>query len=88
MTEETNQWMLGVLVGVILTSLIAIALNKLAPEEPVITMPKDIIQAYNMGLKDALKTNPPSWELEQVCLNMWADKQSTRELFNAASSGR
>ena len=78
MTEETNQWMLGVLVGVILTSLIAIALNKLAPEEPVITMPKDIIQAYNMGLKDALKTNPPSWELEQVCLNLWADKQPVK----------
>jgi hypothetical protein len=91
MTEGTKQWVLGVVVGVILTSLIAIGLNKLhraqAPQS-YIDMSKDIIQAYNMGLKDALKTNPPSWELEQVCLNMWADKQSTRELFNAASSGR
>jgi hypothetical protein len=81
MTEGTKQWALGVVVGVALTSLIAIGLNKLhraqAPQS-YIDMSKDIIQAYNMGLKDALKTNPPSWELEQICLNMWADKQPVR----------
>jgi hypothetical protein len=81
MTEGTKQWVLGVVVGVILTSLIAIGLNKLhraqAPQS-YIDMPKDIIQAYNMGLKDAMKTNPASWELEQVCLNLWADKQPVR----------
>lgn len=75
MNEGNKQWMLGVIVGVVLTSLIVIALNKLTPEEPVVAMPKDVIQAYNMGIKDALKTNPPSLELEQTCLNMWANKQ-------------
>jgi hypothetical protein len=81
MTEGNKQWALGVIVGVVLTSLIAIGLHKLhrmqAPQSYV-EMPRDIIQAYNMGLKDALRTNPPSWELEQVCLNLWADKQPVR----------
>jgi hypothetical protein len=78
MNERNKQWMLGVMTGVVLTSLIAIALNKLIPKEPepsAVTMPQDIVQAYNMGLKDALKTNPPSLDLEQTCVNMWANKQ-------------
>jgi bifunctional DNase/RNase len=80
MTEGTRQWMLGVIVGVVLTSLIAIGLSKMkTPEPPMHMMPRDIIQAYNMGLKDALRTNPASWDLEQTCLNMWADKQPVRE---------
>jgi hypothetical protein len=81
MTEGTKQWALGVVVGVVLTSLIAIGLNKLhraQSPQSYVEMPRDIIQAYNMGLKDALKTNPPSWDLEQVCLNLWADKQPVR----------
>jgi hypothetical protein len=82
MTEGTKHWALGVVVGVVLTSLIAIALNKLhraQTPQSYVEMPRDIIQAYNMGLKDALKTNPASWDLEQTCLNMWADKQPVRE---------
>jgi hypothetical protein len=78
MNERNKQWALGVVVGVVLTSLIAIAINKLIPErsEPsAVTMPQDIVQAYNMGLKDALRTNPPSLDLEQTCVNMWANKQ-------------
>jgi hypothetical protein len=81
MTEGTKQWALGVVVGVVLTSLIAIGLNKLhrvQSPQSYVEMPRDIIQSYNMGLKDALKTNPASWELEQVCLNLWADKQPVR----------
>jgi hypothetical protein len=77
----TNQWMLGMVVGVVLTSLIALGLNKLhkaQSPQSYVEMPKDIIQAYNMGLKDALKTNPASWDLEQTCLNLWADKQPVR----------
>ena len=80
MSEGTRQWMLGVIVGVVLTSLIAISLSKMkANEPPMHMMPKDIIESYNMGLKDALKTNPPSMDLEQTCVNMWADKQPVRE---------
>jgi hypothetical protein len=81
MTEGNKQWALGVVIGVVLTSLIAIGLHKLhrvQSPQAYVEMPRDIIQAYNTGLKDALRTNPPSWELEQVCLNMWADKQPVR----------
>ena len=79
MSEGNKQWGLGVLVGVVLTSLVAIGINKMTSNEPPMhMMPKDIIEAYNMGLKDALRTNPASWDLEQTCLNMWADRQPVR----------
>ena len=81
MTDGTKQWMLGVIVGVVLASLIAIGISKIARQQnpaAYVDMPRDIIQAYNMGLKDALKTNPPSMDLEQTCVNMWADKQPVR----------
>lgn len=80
MNENNKQWALGVMVGVVLTSLIAIGLNKMMSKEPPMEMmPKTVIEAYNMGLKDALRTNPASWELEQTCLNMWADRQPVRQ---------
>ena len=76
MTEGNRQWGLGVLVGVVLTSLIAIGISKMKSNEPPMEiLPKSVIEAYNMGLKDAIKTNPPSMELEQTCVNMWANKQ-------------
>lgn len=79
MTEGNKQWGLGVLVGVVLTSLIAIGISKMRVNEPPMEiLPKTVIEAYNMGLKDALRTNPPSMDLEQVCVNMWADKQPVR----------
>ena len=76
-----SQFTMGVVVGFVATALIAIGINKLhraQMPQSYVEMPKDIIEAYNMGLKDALKTNPPSWDLEQTCLNMWADKQPVR----------
>jgi hypothetical protein len=79
MKVETRQWALGLVVGVVLTSLIAIGINKMqANEPPMEILPKTVIEAYNMGLKDALKTNPPSMDLEQTCVNMWANKQPLR----------
>ena len=79
MQIETKQWSLGVLVGVVLTSLIAIGISKMKSNEPPMEiLPKSVIEAYNMGLKDAIKTNPPSMELEQTCVNMWANKQPVR----------
>ena len=76
MTEGNKQWGLGVLVGVVMTSLIAIGISKMRVNEPPMEiLPKSVIEAYNMGLKDAIKTNPPSMELEQTCVNMWANKQ-------------
>jgi hypothetical protein len=34
-----------------------------------------IIAAYNKGKTDALKTQKPSWELEQACVSLWAGRQ-------------
>ena len=75
MSEGNKQWGLGLVVGITLTTLIAISINKMQPVPSAVDMPRDVIQAYNMGLKDALKTNPPSMNLEQVCVNLWANKQ-------------
>jgi hypothetical protein len=75
MTEGNKQWGLGLVVGVTLTTLIAISINKMQPVNPsAVDMPKDVITAYNMGIKDALKTNPPSAELEMACLELWGKK--------------
>ena len=81
MSEGTRQWMLGMATGALITGLIAIGIGKISQQQnpaAYVDMPKTIVEAYNMGLKDAIRTNPPSWELEQVCLNLWADKQPVR----------
>ena len=81
MSEGNKQWALGVVVGVVLTSLIAVGISKIDRQQnpaAYVEMPRDIIQAYNLGLQDALKTNPPSMDLEQTCVNMWADRQPVR----------
>jgi hypothetical protein len=83
MTEGNRQWALGVLVGAVLTSLIFIGWSKMNPRQPIEPIanliPKDIIEAYNTGLKDALRLNPVSLELDQACLTLWANKQPFKE---------
>jgi hypothetical protein len=82
MTEGNRQWALGVLAGIVLTSLIAIGWSKinLRQTEPITNLiSKDIIEAYNTGLKDALRLNPVSLELDQACLTLWANKQPFKE---------
>ena len=39
------------------------------------TRAEELISIYKRGVKDALKTNPVSFELEQTCLEVWANKQ-------------
>ena len=74
-----SQFTMGGVVGGLAVALIFIGMNKMkANEPPMEILPKSVIEAYNMGLKDALRTNPASWDLEQTCLNMWADKQPVR----------
>ena len=34
--------------------------------------PVDLVEAYEKGKKDALKTNPVSLELEMTCAGLWA----------------
>jgi predicted GNAT family acetyltransferase len=78
MKEDTKQWMLGVITGVTITTLIAIGISQMNRQQNPATyvdMPKDIIQAYNTGIKDALRTNPASSDLEDACLALWAKKQ-------------
>jgi hypothetical protein len=70
-----NYW-LGLITGAAAVALISIAIHKLtAQPASAVDMPKDVITAYNLGIKDALKTNPPSAALEYACLELWANKQ-------------
>jgi len=45
------------------------------PVESLLEPAGDIIKAYKLGIADALKTNPPSWQLEETCLEVWANKK-------------
>jgi hypothetical protein len=80
--QNGSYWMgaaLGAMV-MLLVVLIVDRLNDKAEQIPTsLMMPKDVVEAYRMGLKDAMRTNPPSLELEQTCMNMWADRQPVKE---------
>ena len=39
------------------------------------TRADELISIYKRGVRDALKTNPVSFELDQTCLEVWANKQ-------------
>jgi hypothetical protein len=76
MNEGNKQWFLGLLVGIVLTSLVSLSINKMrATEPPLDVLPRTVIEAYNMGLKDALMTNPVSPALEMTCLDIWGRRQ-------------
>lgn len=67
-------WFVGFTMGL----LTILAYNKLYEEPPVIDVPitsNDIVEAYKAGKRDALRTNMPSMELEQACLELWSQKQ-------------
>ena len=72
----------GFAIGVVSAILGTLATYRLMdePVQPVVAKatPDQIIQAYNRGIDDALKTNPSSWALEQSCLELWANQQPTR----------
>ena len=67
-------WAVGFAMGI----LVCLAYAKLT-EEPVVVKqrftPADIVDTYNRGRSDALKTNPVSMELEQSRMTIWAGKQ-------------
>ena len=44
-----------------------------------VTRADELISIYKRGMKDALRTNPVSFELEQTCLEVWANKQPVEE---------
>jgi len=76
--RQGTYW-LGAFFGAVTMLLIGLVVDRLNDRpSSYVDMPKDIVQAYNMGLKDAIRTNPPSMDLERTCVNMWADKQPVR----------
>ena len=70
----------GFALGTLLTALVSLSMAKLIdtqakPVESLQEPTVDIIKAYKIGIADALKTNPPSWQLEETCLEVWSNKQ-------------
>ena len=70
-----NNWFVGFAMGLMLV----LAWQRLFSEPMVIdvesTRAEELINIYKRGIKDALRTNPVSMDLEQACLEIWANKQ-------------
>ena len=69
-----NNWFVGFTMGL----LTLLAYDKIYDELPPIKVPitsNDIVEAYKAGKRDALRTNVPSMELEQACMELWSQKQ-------------
>ena len=75
--EHKEPFWMGTLFGSLMMLLTVLAYDRMTarPDPSAVDMPADIVSAYRMGLKDALKTNPPNMELEAVCMELWANKQ-------------
>jgi hypothetical protein len=77
MTErQIVNWLLGFVIGI----LTVLAWQRVMSEPVVIpdsemTRAEELIDMYQRGAKDALSTNPVNFELEQTCLEVWANKQ-------------
>jgi hypothetical protein len=74
--KQIVNWLLGFTMGM----LTVLSYEKLMSEPLVIydsevTRADELISIYKRGVKDALKTNPVSFQLEQTCLEVWANKQ-------------
>jgi len=74
--KQIVNWLLGFTMGM----LTVLSYEKLLSEPLVIydseaTRADELISIYKRGVKDALKTNPVSFQLEQTCLEVWANKQ-------------
>jgi hypothetical protein len=70
-----SNWFVGFTVGV----LTVLAAQKVMDEPLMVEVNDiqavDIIKAYNRGRADALSTQPVSFELEETCMSVWANKQ-------------
>jgi hypothetical protein len=71
--QKILMWSLGFTVGVMTT----IAVDKIVERDDIAKQyePRELISIYKRGVRDALKTNPVSFELDQTCLEVWANKQ-------------
>lgn len=67
----------GFALGALTVTLVSLSASKVMDRYATTPegLPEGYIQAYKVGVKDALKTNPPSWQLEETCLEVWANKK-------------
>ena len=69
-------WALGFAIGVMtVIGVDKIIQRDILPPHSEAVRADELISIYKRGMKDALKTNPVSFELEQTCLEVWANKQ-------------
>ena len=76
-TEKSAFWR-GVMIGGVFALLTSVAAGRLFETrvvEVASIIPQDVIEAYNTGRTDALRTNPVSADLEMTCLELWDRKQ-------------
>ena len=75
-TEKSAFWR-GIMIGGVFALLTSLAAGRLFDTQVEIAsiIPKDVIDAYNTGRTDALRTNPVSADLEMTCLELWDRKQ-------------
>jgi hypothetical protein len=74
--KQIGNWALGFTVGI----LTVLAWQRMMSEPLILpdneaTRAEELISIYKRGVKDALRTNPVSMDLEQTCLEVWANKQ-------------
>ena len=77
---QNGTYWTGAALGAMVMLLVVLIIERLntGPDPSSVNMPKDVVEAYRMGLKDAMKTNPPSLELEQACMSMWSERQPVK----------
>jgi hypothetical protein len=72
----TADFIRGGLLGMTAMLLVTLIYAMLAENaEEKVAQAAEIIAAYKQGKKDAFKTNPVNWELEQTCLGLWTERQ-------------
>lgn len=74
--RQIGNWALGFTVGI----LTVLAWQRVMSEPLILpdveaTRAEELISIYKRGIKDALRTNPVSMDLEQACLEIWANRQ-------------
>ena len=74
--KQIGNWALGFTVGI----LTVLAWQRVMSEPLILpdteaTRAEELISIYKRGIKDALRTNPVSMDLEQACLEIWANRQ-------------
>lgn len=70
-----NNWFVGFVMGFLVVLAYQRVYDKPLMVEVDEIQAEDIINAYNRGRGDALSTHPVSFELEETCLSVWANKQ-------------